>query len=139
MIAGFADNPPIPRRTRHDSYAVLALKVYARQRNDVDMERWVAEIKLRADVRIGEISRGLETAQGANQHLLNTGKKRKSEALKALKAAGISTSAEQLAAERQLHYASHDKRERAIQTKIGRPKPIYCRLLRVSNQTRLAQ
>lgn len=38
-----------------------ALQAYARQRNDVDMERWVAEIKLRATVRIGEISGSLET------------------------------------------------------------------------------
>jgi len=75
-----------------------ALKVYARQRNDVDLERWVTEIKLRADVRVGEISRGLEDGRGANQHIASTGKKLKAATLKS---AGISTSvahrAEQLA------------------------------------------
>ena len=39
---------------------VEALKIYARQKNDVEMECWLSEIKLRADKRIGEISRELE-------------------------------------------------------------------------------
>ena len=35
-----------------------ALQAYARQRNDVDMEVWLSEIKLRAERGIGEISAG---------------------------------------------------------------------------------
>lgn len=42
----------------------LALQVYARQARDLDMERWVAEIRLRARRRVGELSAALETAQG---------------------------------------------------------------------------
>lgn len=38
--------------------------MYARQRKDSAMEIWVAEIKLRAARRIGEISKALEKAQG---------------------------------------------------------------------------
>ena len=45
----------------------LALQAYARQRNDVEMERWLAEIKLRATVRIGELSAALEK----HEHRLN--------------------------------------------------------------------
>lgn len=41
-----------------------ALEAYARQRNDVELERWVAEIKLRAMLRIGEISRELDVSKG---------------------------------------------------------------------------
>jgi len=43
-----------------------ALALYARQRRDSAMENWVAEIKLRAGRRIGEISAGLE--RQSNQH-----------------------------------------------------------------------
>jgi hypothetical protein len=76
-----------------------ALRAYAAQRGDVEMERWVAEIKLRACIRIGEISSTLEDGRGANQHFPTHGKILKSAALKA---AGISVSTahrcEQLAA-----------------------------------------
>ena len=69
-----------------------ALEAYARQKNDIEMERWVAEIKLRAFARIGEISKELETAhkvgQGSEVQLPTAGKL-KSEVLKS---AGISTS-----------------------------------------------
>ena len=41
-----------------------ALAAYARQRDDNDMECWVREIHLRACVRIGELVRELDTAQG---------------------------------------------------------------------------
>jgi hypothetical protein len=41
------------------------MALYARQRDDKEMERWVKEIHLRACIRIGELSRELETAQGA--------------------------------------------------------------------------
>jgi len=41
-----------------------ALAAYARQRDDNDMECWVREIHLRACVRIGELVRELDTADG---------------------------------------------------------------------------
>lgn len=37
-----------------------ALAAYARQRRDHDMESWIAEIKLRAERRMGELSKALE-------------------------------------------------------------------------------
>lgn len=78
-----------------------ALRHYARQREDVELERWVSEIKARAYVRIGEISRELEKAKpGPTGKIVPSAEKKlKSDALHA---AGISTStahrAEQLAA-----------------------------------------
>jgi hypothetical protein len=73
-----------------------AMRAYARQRNDADLELDICEIKLRATRRIGEISRELEKAP----HGPGRGKKGKKslptgdKAFKAetLKAAGISTS-----------------------------------------------
>ncbi|MGH8498024.1 MAG: hypothetical protein ACRERV_04330 [Methylococcales bacterium] len=50
-----------------------ALAHYARQRNDVDTEIWVAEIKMRAARRIGEISKGLETNERARADLRSSG------------------------------------------------------------------
>jgi hypothetical protein len=41
------------------------MAAYARQRDERDLAVWVSEIQLRAAVRIGELSRELETAQGA--------------------------------------------------------------------------
>lgn len=67
----------------------LALQHYARQHKDPEMASWLAEIRLRAKRRIGELSADLERAAGANQHFPNDGKKRKGEALRA---AGLSTS-----------------------------------------------
>ena len=64
-----------------------ALLAYARQAKDAELEAWVAEIRLRARRRVGELTASLETAKGANQHLSSGGKKHKSEALKA---AGLS-------------------------------------------------
>ena len=68
-----------------------ALQAYARQRDDRDLEVWMAEIKLRASVRIGELVRELETAEGfkGNQHevLPDSGKKQK-----AITDAGLSPS-----------------------------------------------
>jgi hypothetical protein len=49
------------------------------------MERWLSEIKLRADVRIGEISKGLETGKAAGWGKgkeVPSGGKFKAEALK---------------------------------------------------------
>lgn len=40
-----------------------AIAAYARQRNDVELEVWFSEIRLRASIRIGELVRGLETAE----------------------------------------------------------------------------
>ena len=68
-----------------------ALEAYARQRKDVEMAAWVSEIKLRAVVRIGELSAELEKAQahGGKICLPSAGKSK----AEALAAAGISTSA----------------------------------------------
>ncbi len=44
-----------------------ALQAYARQRDDRDLDVWTSEIKLRANVRIGELVRELDrSAGGAN-------------------------------------------------------------------------
>ncbi|MDQ1831957.1 hypothetical protein [Massilia scottii] len=64
-----------------------AMRMYAKQANDTELEQWAAEIKLRAQRAIGEISAGLEKQK--NQAALPSGGKSKSEALKD---AGISTS-----------------------------------------------
>lgn len=40
---------------------VEALRAYAKQQKDIDMECWLAELKLRARRKIGEISKYLET------------------------------------------------------------------------------
>ncbi len=66
-----------------------ALALYARQRDDHEMQAWVAEIHLRACVRIGELSRELETAQGIRTSSEQSDKVTKNEALKV---AGISRS-----------------------------------------------
>ena len=55
---------------------------------DPDMERWVAEIRLRARRRVGELSAALDTAQGARSELLPAAGKKSD----ALAAAGLSTS-----------------------------------------------
>lgn len=93
-----------------------ALKAYARQRSDVEMERWVAEIKLRATVRIGELSSELDGAK--NQHALPNGGKSKSNVLKE---AGISTSAAQRA--EQLA-ANHADVEQYIAEQAAQQKPV---------------
>jgi len=69
-----------------------ALAFYAKQNNDNEMEKWVAEIKLRARRKIGEYSSKLENAQGKGKDtdaspLPTAGKKSEQ-----LKAAGVSTS-----------------------------------------------
>lgn len=73
------------------SSSAAAIEAYARQRNDVEMERWVAEIKLRATRRIGELSAALEKAPrggaGGTTKVPAGGKNA------VLKAAGLSTSA----------------------------------------------
>jgi hypothetical protein len=49
-----------------------AMKAYARQRDDKELEVWVSEIYERACIRIGQISRELETAQGQRTELSAT-------------------------------------------------------------------
>jgi hypothetical protein len=61
-----------------------ALQAYARQRDDRDLDVWMAEIKLRASVRIGELVRELDTAQKVGQGSevqLPSGGKSKAEAI----------------------------------------------------------
>lgn len=70
-----------------------AMRVYAHQVENNEMEQWLSEIKLRARRRIGEISQTLETADFVNDekgHRVPSGGK----AVKrdALAAAGLSTS-----------------------------------------------
>lgn len=69
-----------------------ALRSYAQQRGDIEMERWVAEIKIRAILRIGELSADLDKAQTQGKNgtvrLPASGKSKAA----ALRAAGISTS-----------------------------------------------
>ncbi len=70
-----------------------AIAAYARQRKDVEVDVWMTEIRRRAEVRIGELSRDLEKAQRgdgpAGAFALPDGRKSKTQALAD---AGISTS-----------------------------------------------
>ena len=61
-----------------------ALRQYARQHKDVDMERWLCEIKLRAARGIGELTAEMDKSPGArtDQPLSKGEKKLKKEALK---------------------------------------------------------
>jgi N6-adenosine-specific RNA methylase IME4 len=65
-----------------------ALEAYARQANDPEMECWVAEIRLRARRRVGELSAALESVQGRN--LPNVAMPRHPGKREALAAAGLS-------------------------------------------------
>lgn len=111
-----------------------ALEAYARQRSDVELERWVAEIKLRATRRIGELSRDLEKAPrgglGGTSKLPNGGKNA------VLKAAGISTSAahraEQLATIPEKQFEEYI----AKRTAAGRPVTFDDAIAAVSRQQR---
>jgi N6-adenosine-specific RNA methylase IME4 len=70
----------------------VMLTAYAKQSNDSEMEQWVAEIKIRARRKLGEISKKLDSSQGnrADIELLpTTGKKSKKDVLAA---SGVSTS-----------------------------------------------
>lgn len=66
-----------------------ALRLYAKQAHDTELEQWAAEIKLRAQRAIGELSAALATQQGGFG-IVPTGGKHKAEVLAE---AGISTSA----------------------------------------------
>lgn len=63
------------------------LTIYAKQSNDSEMEQWVAEIKIRARRKLGEISQELEKAK--NETALPSGGKSKKDVLAD---AGVSTS-----------------------------------------------
>ncbi|MGH7225779.1 MAG: hypothetical protein ACRELF_21375, partial [Gemmataceae bacterium] len=92
-----------------------ALRAYARQRHDIELERWLSEIKLRAIRRIGEMSRDLEKSKGGRgKTLAAAGKRLKKEVLTA---AGISLSAasryQKLAAIPIQEFDSYMNRQRA--------------------------
>ena len=108
-----------------------ALRSYAQQRGDIEMERWVAEIKLRAVVRIGELSADLEDGRGSNQHLPTNGKLLKSAVLRS---AGISTSA----AHRAERLAGHTEAVEAyIAKKAEQRRPVkYVAIQPYSRRTR---
>ncbi len=69
-----------------------ALAAYARQRDDNDMECWVREIHLRACVRIGELVRELDTAQGERTDLTSSQRGDEVSKSQALADAGLSKS-----------------------------------------------
>jgi hypothetical protein len=71
-----------------------ALRAYAKQRHDPELEMWMGEIKVRAAARIGELSRELDTSKGGSNPLATLPISGKSKAA-ALAEAGISTSAAQ--------------------------------------------
>ena len=98
-----------------------ALRVYARQRNDIEMEFWVAEIKLRATVRMGELSAGLEKAQpknGKGSGLPTTGKTKK----QTLADAGVSTSTAQRC--ERIASVPRQQFEKYIAAQKGKGKPV---------------
>jgi hypothetical protein len=65
-----------------------ALAAYARQHDDKDLDVWMSEIRLRACMRIGELSRELEKALPNKGHGVISSEKIKEQSLKN---AGIST------------------------------------------------
>ncbi len=48
-----------------------ALAAYARQQKDTELDVWMTEIRRRAEIRIGELSRELDTAPGARTDLFH--------------------------------------------------------------------
>lgn len=59
-----------------------ALAAYARQRDDTELDVWMSEIRLRATIRIGELVRELDKAQGARTDIeLRPSGGKKSEAI----------------------------------------------------------
>jgi len=96
-----------------------ALQAYARQRNDIELEAWVSEIKLRAAMRIGELSKELETNERSRTDLHPAAGRQTKTAT--LKAAGVSTSA----ANRYEKLAEHaDQVEAYIAKKVKQRKPV---------------
>ena len=80
-----------PRQRKPIAYRHEDNTDQARQRKDIPMECWLAEIKIRAGRRIGEISRGLQTSKGGQNpnSTLPVGGKSKN---KSLEEAGLTTS-----------------------------------------------
>jgi hypothetical protein len=105
-----------------------ALRAYGRQANDKDLEVWAAEIKLRAQIRIGEISRELEKAKpggavngkkGGSKIDLPSGGMSKNETLKA---AGLTT---QVASRcERLASVPEQKVEAILEEKKEKGKPV---------------
>jgi hypothetical protein len=97
-----------PERFSRPSEAISdkaeALRAYGRQANDHELETWAAEIKVRAQRRIGELTRELETSPGKRTDKPSPPSGRGSTQTKeeALEAAGLSkqtaSRCEQLAA-----------------------------------------
>ncbi len=69
-----------------------ALRAYARQAHNTEMEVQVAEIKLRALRRMGELSKALETAQGARTDIEHRTSGEPKSKTQQLNEAGVSTS-----------------------------------------------
>ena len=46
-----------------------AVRVYARQAKDTEMQRWASEIRLRAERKLGELLREMEKAPGGQPDL----------------------------------------------------------------------
>ena len=70
-----------------------ALQAYARQRDDRDLDVWFAEIKLRANVRIGELVRELDAAPGSRTDLTSASQQAEVQTKEAaVRAAGIAPS-----------------------------------------------
>jgi len=104
---------------------VAALQAYARLRNDVEMEKWLAEIKIRAVRRIGQLSADLpKTPPGRKLPILSTGGKDSGEQSKTqvLNNAGISVTsafrAEKVAAIPEVQF------EKYINEKTEGGKPV---------------
>jgi predicted transcriptional regulator len=68
----------VSQEIEQQSHEAMKRKAHARMRDDSEVQRQFAGIKLRVCVKIGEISRDLETAQG---HRANDGTKSKEEIL----------------------------------------------------------
>ena len=61
-----------------------AMRVYAKQINDIEMERWLAEIKIRARRRFGEMSKDIPKQKNQHDNCLSTGGQAKNAVLKGI-------------------------------------------------------
>ena len=100
---------------------VEALRAYAKQQDDIEMELWLAEMKLRARRRIGEISRQLDASKGgANpEATLPSGGKSKKDTLND---AGLTTSVANRC--EKVADIPEDKFEEAISDAKEKRKPV---------------
>lgn len=113
-----------------------AMRVYAHQVENNEMEQWLSEIKLRARRRIGEISKGLETitaeesGAAGGKGLPTTGKSLKKDILKA---AGLSTSVANRC--EKIALIPQDEFEAALQDAKDNDKPVtYADVEKVVNR-----